>query len=62
MPLLRKMRVHDVLTIEVPGQAPVVVQVRRATDAGLRLCIIAPDEVSVTQARRGELVADQDHG
>jgi|SaaInl25SG_5_DNA_1037380.scaffolds.fasta_scaffold00196_7 hypothetical protein len=61
MPLLRKIRALDTLTISRDGEEPVVVQVRRVNAAEVRLCVIAPDDVRVTQASNGRILTDADH-
>lgn len=61
MPLLRKIRALDTLTISRDGEPPVVVQVRRVNAVEVRLCVIAPDDVRVIQASQGRIVDDLEH-
>jgi len=62
MPLLRRIRTFDTLTIGREGEEPIVVQLRRVTTSEVRLCVIAPDEFDVVQASHGTVVKDTDHG
>lgn len=61
MPLLRKIRAFDTLTIGRDGEEPVVVQMRRISTSEVRLCVIAPDDVKVIQASSGQVVDDRAH-
>lgn len=58
MPLMRKIRTHDTLTIGREGEEPVVLQVRRVGETELRICIIAPDDVRVLHGSAGFIIAD----
>lgn len=62
MPLLRRIKALDTLTIGRKGEEPIVVQMRRVGTTEVRLCVIAPDDVEVIQASRGEVVDDLSHG
>lgn len=62
MPLLRKIKALDTLTIGRKGEAPIVVQMRRVSTTEVRLCVIAPDDVEVIQASEGRIVNDLSHG
>lgn len=61
MPLLRRIRTFDTLTIGRDGEEPIVVQLRRVTTSEVRLCVIAPEDFDVVQASNGVVVEDDQH-
>lgn len=56
--LIRQMSAGDAIVVG-SGADTIVIQVKKAGDSTIRLCVMAPEEKKIAHARHGELITSK---